>query len=142
MYKACNSLYSFSFAHHTDPARFKFTVCTSLRIWADQYYTYSVCIFVITWFSIITSAVESYRNRRRLADIAHFECDVEALRGGRFVTLPSPRLVPGDLVRLRPGPLPCDLVLLSGECVVDENMLTGERARACRGRRGRVGVLP
>ena len=43
------------------------------RVWGDQYYSYSVCIFVITWFSIITSAVESYRNRRRLADIAHFE---------------------------------------------------------------------
>ena len=42
-------------------------------MWGDQYYSYSVCIFVITWFSIITSAVESYRNRRRLADIAHFE---------------------------------------------------------------------
>ena len=42
-------------------------------VWGDQYYSYSVCIFVITWFSIITSAVESYRNRKRLADIAHFE---------------------------------------------------------------------
>jgi cation-transporting ATPase 13A2 len=38
----------------------------------------------------------------------------------------STELVPGDIVVLDAGVLPCDMVLLSGECIVDENMLTGE----------------
>lgn len=32
----------------------------------------------------------------------------------------------GDLVWVENGVLPCDLVLLRGEAIVDENMLTGE----------------
>jgi len=39
----------------------------------------------------------------------------------------STELVPGDVV-LVPNKclLPCDLVLLSGQCIVNESMLTGE----------------
>jgi magnesium-transporting ATPase (P-type) len=50
----------------------------SIIIWVagDQYYTYAVCILVITWFSIITSAIETHQNMKRLADIAHFSCMV------------------------------------------------------------------
>ena len=58
------------------------------------------------------------------------------LRDGAFVTLPSTRLVPGDVVALKPCMLPCDLVLLSGECIVDENMLTGGWVGGCRGGHG------
>ncbi len=46
------------------------------------------------------------------------------------MVLPSPRLVPGDLIMIKPGTLPCDVVLVRGECIVDENMLTGERLSA------------
>eukprot|EP00775_Hariotina_reticulata_P010483 gene10483-10642_t len=100
----------------------------SIVVWVagDAYYTYSVCIFLMTWFSIITSAVETHNNMKRLADIAHFTCMVEVLRGGRFLSVPSIQLVPGDVIAVVPGTLPCDCVLLTGECIVDENMLTGE----------------
>ena len=50
---------------------------------------------------------------------------MEVLRDGVFVVLPSKELVPGDLVVVQAGTLPCDCVLLRGECIVDENMLTG-----------------
>lgn len=156
----------------------------------DAYWTYAICIFAITWFSIITSAVEAHSNMRRLADIAYFasevrrrkkerewvwlgggvwmkksmrevakrwararrvlrrargapaaccvlgrpslippthtQTQVDVLRDGRFVRLPSPALVPGDVVAVGPGALSCDCVLLSGEVIADENMLTGE----------------
>eukprot|EP00879_Flechtneria_rotunda_P018825 GHRR01019759.1.p1 GENE.GHRR01019759.1~~GHRR01019759.1.p1 ORF type:complete len:982 (+),score=342.10 GHRR01019759.1:311-3256(+) len=100
----------------------------SVIVWVagDAYYTYAVCIFVITWFSIITSAVETHQNMKRLADIAHFSCMVEVLRDGKFVSMPSQTLVPGDIMAIVPGTLPADCVLLTGECIVDENMLTGE----------------
>ncbi|GIL93414.1 hypothetical protein Vretifemale_20808 [Volvox reticuliferus] len=100
----------------------------SILIWivGDAYYSYAVCIFVITWFSIISAAVEAHNNMKRLADIAHFECEVDVIRSGEVVRLPSSSLVPGDLVVVGPGALPCDMVLLRGECILDENMLTGE----------------
>jgi P-type E1-E2 ATPase len=47
------------------------------------------------------------------------------LRGGRFLQLPSTVLVPGDVIAVVTGVLPADCVLLTGECIVDENMLTG-----------------
>lgn len=53
----------------------------SIFIWivGDQYYTYSVCILLITWFSIITTAVEAHRNMKRLAGIAYYQCSVSPL---------------------------------------------------------------
>lgn len=52
----------------------------SVIIWiaGDEYYVYAVCIFLITWFSIITSAVETHRNMKRLAELAHYTCTVRA----------------------------------------------------------------
>ncbi len=64
----------------------------SILIWivGDAYYSYAVCIAVITWFSIISAAYEAHQNMKRLAEIAHFEWYVRsrapggsAWRGGR-----------------------------------------------------------
>ena len=38
----------------------------------------------------------------------------------------SHRLVPGDIVVLQPGKATCDMVLLQGNCLVDESILSGE----------------
>ena len=38
----------------------------------------------------------------------------------------SHRLLPGDIVVLRPGKAMCDMVLLQGSCLVMESMLSGE----------------
>ena len=40
----------------------------------------------------------------------------------------SHRLVPGDIVVLQPGKATCDTVLLQGNCLVDESILSGEVA--------------
>lgn len=54
----------------------------SILIWifGDQYYSYSACIFIITWFSIISSAVEAHSNMKRLADIAQYSWWVTPLQ--------------------------------------------------------------
>jgi hypothetical protein len=44
-----------------------------------------VCILAITWFSIITNALETHRNMVRLKGIAHYACDVEVMREGDVV---------------------------------------------------------
>jgi cation-transporting ATPase 13A3/4/5 len=50
------------------------------------------------------------------------------LRGGApAASLPSDELVPGDVFEVQANTdLPCDGVLVSGECLVSEAMLTGE----------------
>ena len=49
-------------------------------------------------------------------------------RNKRWEKVKSNQLFPGDLVSLtrREETVPCDLLLLHGQCVVDESMLTGE----------------
>lgn len=54
-------------------------------------------------------------------------CPVQVLGPGDATTeVDSSALVPGDLVLVRRGRLPADMLLLSGEAVVDEAKLTGE----------------
>ena len=48
-------------------------------------------------------------------------------KSGRSVD--SPELVPGDIYEVSDPSLtqfPCDSILLSGDCIVNESMLTGE----------------
>lgn len=40
--------------------------------------------------------------------------------------LASYKLVPGDIVVLQPGRATCDMVLLQGNCLVDESIISGE----------------
>lgn len=52
--------------------------------------------------------------------------EVDVVRDGQVVRVTSQVLVPGDVVVVAPGALAADMVLLRGEAIVDENMLTGE----------------
>jgi len=89
-----------------------------------------------------------------LKEMARHDCDVDLLQNSKCI-LPFPfpvfpslfyvmiiqrknkstlgkstssvDLVPGDIFRLTPelGTLPCDAVLISGACLINESMLTG-----------------
>ena len=85
---------------------------------------------------------------RRLREISRFECDVRVLRNGfckiedslkchkplsdlagRSVL--SGELVPGDVYEVSDPSLtqlPCDSLLLAGDCIINESMLTGKYA--------------
>ncbi|XXH00267.1 D-3-phosphoglycerate dehydrogenase 2 [Hypoxylon texense] len=66
---------------------------------------------------------------RRLRDISRFECDVRVLRNGFWANVPSSDLVPGDVYEISDPNLtqfPSDSLLLTGDCIVNESMLTGE----------------
>ncbi len=84
-----------------------------------------------------------------MAELAHYVCEVELVRdpglgglgGGAargpngHVLVPSSQLVPGDVVVVTAGKVPYDGVLIEGECVMDETVLTGEsetHGMACR----------
>ncbi|KAI1809165.1 hypothetical protein GGS20DRAFT_343323 [Poronia punctata] len=102
----------------------------SLILWSlDQYYYYAVCIFAMSAGSIIATLVETRATMRRLRDISRFECDVRVLRNGFWAHVSSSELVPGDVYEISDPSLtqfPGDSILLSGDCIVNESMLTGE----------------
>jgi len=66
--------------------------------------------------------------RRRL------QVNARVLRDARWGLVPARDLVPGDIVRLRPGDLvPADVKLLEGALAVDASALTGESADLDKG---------
>lgn len=102
----------------------------SLILWSfDEYYYYAACIFLISSGSIIATLVETRATMKRLREISRFECDVRVLRNGFWTTVQSTDLVPGDIYEVSdPGlsQFPADSLLLTGDCIVNESMLTGE----------------
>ncbi|KAL9602615.1 MAG: hypothetical protein Q9219_001759 [cf. Caloplaca sp. 3 TL-2023] len=66
---------------------------------------------------------------KRLREISRFECDIRVIRNGFWRQVPSADLVPGDVYEVSDPSLtqlPCDSLLLAGDCIVNESMLTGE----------------
>lgn len=102
----------------------------SIILWScDEYYYYAICIFLISLASIASTVVETKDTMKRLRTMAKFSCDIRVLRNGYWQITESSDLVPGDIFEISdPGinVLPCDALLMSGECVVNESMLTGE----------------
>jgi len=73
-----------------------------------------------------------YWNLVMLSEMAKYECKVKVRRNNgqgnnEFKEISSIELVPGDVFILPEGiNLPCDAIMLSGESVINEAMLTGE----------------
>ena len=102
----------------------------SIVLWSlDEYYYYASCILVISVTSVMTTLLETRATMRRLREISRFECDTRVLRNGFWRTVASSEMVPGDVYELSDPSLsliPCDSLLLAGDCIVNESMLTGE----------------
>ncbi|KAF9933570.1 hypothetical protein FBU30_005213 [Linnemannia zychae] len=102
----------------------------SMVLWlADDYIYYAGCIFVISTVSVLTELIETKKTMRRMRNMSKFICNVKVFRSGRWRYLGSEELVPGDVFEVTDSDLtvfPCDGVLLSGDCIVNESMLTGE----------------
>ncbi|XP_072607176.1 polyamine-transporting ATPase 13A2 isoform X6 [Vulpes vulpes] len=102
----------------------------SIGLWlADRYYSYALCIFLISTASICLSLYKTRKQSQTLRDMVQLSARVCVCRpGGEEEWVDSSELVPGDcLVLPREGGLvPCDAALVAGECVVNESSLTGE----------------
>jgi len=98
--------------------------------YSDQYSAYATCILVISVLSVITSLVETVKNLKNIRKMAFYSCNVNVMRSSseKFLTeVDSTELVPGDIIEIpEMKNMPCDLVLLTGSCIVNESMLTGE----------------
>uniref|UniRef100_A0A3B3ZS56 Cation-transporting P-type ATPase N-terminal domain-containing protein n=1 Tax=Periophthalmus magnuspinnatus TaxID=409849 RepID=A0A3B3ZS56_9GOBI len=99
----------------------------SIILWmSDHYYYYAVCIIVISLISIGVSLYEIRKQSVTLHNMARLVVDVKIRKSSGEQIVSSVDLVPGDCV-LIPAEgllLPCDAALLSGECLVNESMLT------------------
>ncbi|CAG8497858.1 26767_t:CDS:10 [Racocetra persica] len=65
----------------------------------------------------------------KLREMSKIVCNVRTFRGNLWRSVSSEDLVPGDVFEISDRNLhifPCDAVLLSGDCIVNESMLTGE----------------
>ncbi|ODV98495.1 hypothetical protein PACTADRAFT_184935 [Pachysolen tannophilus NRRL Y-2460] len=103
---------------------------SSIILWlCDDYYYYAACIFLISVISIIQTLVETKKTLIRLRDLSRIKFDVRVWRNDFWKVVSSEDLVPGDIYEVSDPSLsifPCDSVLLNGDCIVNESMLTGE----------------
>ncbi|KAB0799201.1 hypothetical protein PPYR_07081 [Photinus pyralis] len=108
----------------------------SMALWiVDDYVIYAGCVLILILFSIMTSLYQTRKQSEALHDLVESSNvnEVEILRpnplwGHTELTIDSRDLVPGDLLIIPPRGciMACDAVLLKGNCIVNESVLTGE----------------
>ncbi|XP_022090368.1 probable cation-transporting ATPase 13A3 [Acanthaster planci] len=102
----------------------------SVALWlSDNYYYYSGCIILMSAVSITVALYTTRKQSITLRDMVESNTTVEVLRkSGACIKVPEDQLVPGDVMVLPPEGcvMTCDAVLLTGNCIVNESMLTGE----------------
>ncbi|KAG9039815.1 hypothetical protein FRB95_007242 [Tulasnella sp. JGI-2019a] len=102
----------------------------SIILWSiDDYYYYAFCIALISALSIGSTLIETKQTIDRMREMSKFSCSVGVLSNGEWKIVDSKDIVPGDVVDLISPQLalfPADMLLLSGDAIVNESMLTGE----------------
>ncbi|KAF5894718.1 putative cation-transporting ATPase 13A3 isoform X1, partial [Clarias magur] len=104
----------------------------SVILWcADEYYYYAMAIMLMSIISIATSLYTIKKQYITLHDMvaAHSIIRVSVCRANNEMEeAMSTDLVPGDVMVIPSNGtiMPCDAVLISGTCIVNESMLTGE----------------
>ncbi|KAE8752294.1 hypothetical protein FOCC_FOCC001087 [Frankliniella occidentalis] len=107
-----------------------FQICSFILWFLDNYYYYAIAILIMSVFGVSMSIIQTRRNLLNLQSTVHSSDVVSIIQGsnGEVVTVPTEHLVPGDVlvVPSRGCIMHCDAVLLTGTCIVNESMLTGE----------------
>ncbi|WP_202636491.1 plasma-membrane proton-efflux P-type ATPase [Rugosibacter aromaticivorans] len=81
---------------------------------------------------LIVNAVLSFMQERRAAGVVatlrrRLQVSARVLRESVWQVVPARELVPGDIIRVRPGDIiPADVKLLTGALSIDQSALTGE----------------
>ncbi|KAF5281780.1 hypothetical protein FQR65_LT14527 [Abscondita terminalis] len=115
----------------------------SFCLWfADNYYYYAAAILLMSVFGITMTVIQTRKNQRNLKSTVHSSDVIPVVRSKpksvlddhgdneEIVTevISTDLLVPGDVIEIPPHGciLHCDAVLLTGNCILNESMLTGE----------------
>lgn len=109
----------------------------SIVLWSfDEYYQYAACVFILSAGSCMMSLYTTKKMSVLLQRMAGSMCvSVGVLRGRAQCVVDGARLVPGDVMVLPAAGciMPCDALLLTGTCIVNESMLTGESVPVMKG---------
>ncbi len=87
---------------------------------------------VVVGALLVVNAVLSFMQERRAAGVVEalrkrLQVNARVRRESSWQVIPARELVPGDIVRVRPGDIiPADVKLLTGALTVDQSALTGE----------------
>ena len=106
----------------------------SITLWLiTGYEKYAIVIAVMSIFSLITGAYETYSSMKNIKNMARYSIPIKKyvnVNGEIKVEkdIESSTLVPGDIFEIPEdgSALPCDCILLTGTIIVNEAMLTGE----------------
>ncbi|XP_050535310.1 polyamine-transporting ATPase 13A3-like isoform X2 [Daktulosphaira vitifoliae] len=101
----------------------------SFVLWyLEDYLSYASAIFVMSLVSIVTAVIQTRKNQRNLRSTVHSSDVANIIRESSVITVPTELLVPGDILVIPSHGcvMHCDAVLLTGHCIVNESMLTGE----------------
>eukprot|EP00095_Tigriopus_kingsejongensis_P012017 maker-scaffold982_size73714-snap-gene-0.8 protein:Tk12017 transcript:maker-scaffold982_size73714-snap-gene-0.8-mRNA-1 annotation:"cation-transporting atpase 13a3" len=106
-----------------------FQIASVILWFLDEYVYYAAAIVVMSAGGITTAVYQTKKNEKRLRSTVQFSDTVEICRGNdQYETISSEDLVPGDIISIPSHgcDLHCDAVLISGNAIVNEAMLTGE----------------
>jgi cation-transporting P-type ATPase 13A2 len=105
----------------------------AIIVWGlDDYFYYASCIIVISGISMILSLFETKRQSQTLHDMVYAQYRINVCRSiehDHFEEIDAELLVPGDIIEIASShemTMSCDAVMLNGNCIVNESMLTGE----------------
>jgi cation-transporting ATPase 13A3/4/5 len=99
-------------------------------LWIWYYFAYFKMGLVQTAVILVSAVIRVYlkvKSEKHIKSLAEYSSTVEVKRDGEWAKINSKELVPGDVFAIEDKQtIPCDAVLLHGEVIVDESMLTGE----------------
>ena len=101
-----------------------------LWMYSFAYYTYPLVLLGIILVGTALSSSLVYRQQRRLAEAVTRVQLVPVVCKGYVKAMAAQHLVPGDVIVVQNGTAVCDMVLLRGNCLVEESMLSGQ-VQAC-----------
>ncbi|KAM4040349.1 putative cation-transporting ATPase 13A4 [Anomaloglossus baeobatrachus] len=110
---------------------YAFEMC-SLALWlAVGFIAYSIAVIIMTLISIIFTVHDLRKESVKLHNLVESNNSMKVTirqKNGECMEVESRCLVPGDVIVLTGKKLflPCDAILISGGCIVNESMLTGE----------------
>ncbi|XP_028179120.1 probable cation-transporting ATPase 13A3 [Ostrinia furnacalis] len=114
----------------------------SIILWSlDEYYQYASCVFLLSTISCMMALYQTKQMSINLHKMAGSTSafTVTVLRPSRGTreecVVNASRLVPGDVLVLPPDGcvMPCDAMMLTGNVIVNESMLTGESVPVMKG---------